>query len=403
MRIEKVFYLCGGHRSLIFVVDTEYDITQAMANYQLKTLLSIAELPALEWNQLAGENPFLQFAFLAALERTACAVPETGWHSQYLLCFENSKLVGAMPLYFKTHSYGEFVFDWAWADAYQRSGLPYYPKLISAIPFTPVAGKRILADSPEVRLALLKGALQIAKQTKVSSLHILFPTAAEAREMEEAGFLLRQGVQFHWRNKEYQSFDDFLAGLRHDKRKKIKQERRKVREAGISFRKLSGNEISELDWDFFYQCYENTHRQYQSPQPMNRDFFRAMASEMANSILLIIGERAGKPICAALNFIDGNAIYGRSWGALEQHDSLHFETCYYQAIDFCIEKKLQLFEGGAQGEHKLARGFLPETTWSAHWLAQPEFFHAVENYLSAEKGKMALYVNELMDSNPFRK
>ncbi|GAO37060.1 hypothetical protein SCT_2475 [Sulfuricella sp. T08] len=368
----------------------------------LKIIETIADIPEAQWNALAGNNPFLSHAFLRALQESGCATPRTGWQAQFLTLWQGNTLAGAMPLYLKNHSYGEFVFDWAWAEAYQKRGLNYYPKLLCAIPFTPVAGLRLLAASSEIRAELIRSALQLAKSSGVSSLHCLFPYEDQALEMQQQGMMLRQGVQFHWRNPGYTDFDSFLSGMSHDKRKKIKQERRKVKDAGISFEHIRGKEITTEQWTFFFSCFTHTFRQYNSPQPLNLDFFRRIGASMPENILLIIASRNGEPIASALNFFNNDALYGRSWGALEYHPGLHFETCYYQAIEFCIERKIALFEGGAQGEHKIARGFLPEATWSAHWLAHPEFSRAVEDFLQREAKGMSQYVDELNDSNPFK-
>jgi predicted N-acyltransferase len=367
---------------------------------KLRTVSSLKGVPAAAWNALTGGNPALSHAYLLALEETRCASPETGWAPQFLLANDDADLVGAMPLYFKSHSYGEFVFDWAWAEAYERSGIPYYPKLVSSIPFTPVSGPRMMARDPAVRAALLTGALEIAKTGGASSFHCLFPPEEEARDLEGLGLMLRRGVQFHWRNGGYQNFEDFLATLRHDKRKKIRQERRKLSEMGVSWKRTRGN---DEEWDFFYECYLNTLRTYHSPVPLTPDFFAHLRASMPDNLLLVIGSRSGTRIAAAFDLVTANALYGRSWGALEYLPGMHFEACYYQAIDHCIEQGIGLFEGGAQGEHKLARGFLPETTWSAHWLAHPEFARAVGDFLEQETAGITQAMLELGESSPFKK
>jgi hypothetical protein len=369
---------------------------------KLRFVDTLAELPADQWDALAGANPFLRHAYLNALQQSGCASPATGWDARFVTAWEGDRLVGAMPLYFKSHSWGEFVFDWAWAEAYQRNGLRYYPKLVNCVPFTPVAGPRLLAGSAEMRAALLDAALELARESGASSLHCLFPDEAEAREMEGRGMMLRQGVQLHWRNPGYAAFDDYLAALRRDKRKKVQQERRKVREAGIRFEHLTGDWITPAHWAHFMRCYARTHEQFNSPQALNLDFFLRVTATMPDNILLIVALRDDEPIAGALNFMTSEALYGRSWGTLEYHSGLHFETCYYQAIEYCIEHRIALFEGGAQGEHKLSRGFLPTITWSAHWLAEPRFANAVEDYLKRESGGIARYVDELNDSNPFK-
>lgn len=370
---------------------------------ELKVESSVKNFSPEEWDALAGENPVLRHAFFLALEESGSTTPETGWQPCFLSLREGGALRGILPLFAKSHSFGEFVFDWAWADAYEQNGLAYYPKLVSSVPFTPVTGPRLLAASSEHRKILLEGAKQLALRSGASSLHVLFPPEMEAKEIQAQGYMLRQTVQFHWRNLGYEDFAAFLATLRHDKRKKLKQERRKLVEAGISFRRITGLEASEADWDFFFLCYTRTHIQYNSPQAFNRDFFRRLSATMPENLLLVIGERDGKPIAAAFDIFNETHLFGRSWGATEYHPGLHFEACYYQAIEFCLERGIKVFEGGAQGEHKHARGFLPVTTWSAHWLAHPEFSLAVENFLRREENAMRLYVDELGESSPFRR
>ena len=369
----------------------------------IKVIDNLADIPAAQWDELAENNPFLKHAYLSALQQTGCASPQTGWDTQFITLWEADKLVGGMPLYFKTHSYGEFVFDWAWADAYQRHGLRYYPKLVCSVPFTPATGPRLLAKTATARAELLRAALQLAQESGVSSLHLLFPYESQAQEMHAQGLMLRRGVQLHWHNANYADMEAYLASMRRDKRKKINQERRKVSDAGITFQHLRGENISTEQWEFFVRCYQHTHVQYNSPQPLNLDFFLRIGAAMPEHILLIIAMRNGEPIAGAINFYNHDTLFGRSWGALEYHPGLHFETCYYQAIDFCIQNKIALFEGGAQGEHKLARGFLPSTTWSAHWLAHPQFSRAIEEFLQREAGGVEQYMDELNDSSPFKR
>ena len=363
---------------------------------------SLSGIDPADWNRLAGGDPFLRHEFLSALHETGCASSATGWPPQYLLLREHGKLAGAMPLYLKTHSYGEYVFDWAWADAYYRHGLNYYPKLLSAIPFTPVTGRRVLADGPQHRQRLIAAALQLARELDVSSLHCLFPTRGEAEHMAAGGMMLRRGVQFHWTNQGYASFDHFLGGMSHDKRKKIRQERRKVREAGLSFRWLEGAEIGAADWAFFTRCYRQTYREHRSTPYLNLEFFQRIGRTMPENLLLVVAQRDNRPIGASFNVHNGKRLFGRHWGALEYHPALHFETCYYQAIEYCIARGIAAFEGGARGEHKMARGLLPVETVSTHWLAHPEFAAAVEQFLSREARGMTHYVDELNERNPFK-
>ena len=363
---------------------------------------SIAAIPAHDWNRLAGDDPFLRHEFLNALHETGCAGADSGWAPRYLILREQGALAGAMPLYLKTHSYGEYVFDWAWADAYRRHGLRYYPKLLNAVPFTPVAGRRLLADTAAQRRLLLAAALELARESAASSLHCLFPPQAEAAEMQDGGLMLRHGVQFHWQNPGYADFAGFLATLNHDKRKKIKQERRRVRDAGISFEWFSGTAITDALWVFFNRCYRETYRQHRSTPYLNLDFFRAIGRGMPENLLLIVASRDGRPAAASLNIHNARRLCGRYWGALEHHPALHFETCYYQVIEFCIARGIATFEGGAQGEHKMARGLLPAETRSAHWLAHPQFAAAIEDFLQREKHGMSAYVDELGERSPFK-
>lgn len=363
---------------------------------------SIAAIPAHEWNRLAGDDPFLRHEFLNTLHETGCASADAGWAPSYLILREQDALAGAMPLYLKTHSYGEYVFDWAWADAYHRHGLRYYPKLLNAVPFTPVGGKRLLANTAGQRRLLLAAALELARVSGASSLHCLFPPAAEGAEMRDFGLMLRHGVQFHWQNQAYADFDGFLATLNHDKRKKIRQERRRVRDAGISFEWFTGSVITDAQWVFFNRCYRETYRQHRSTPYLSLDFFRAIGRLMPENIVLIIASRERRPIAASLNIYNGQRLCGRYWGALEYHPALHFETCYYQVIEFCIANGIICFEGGAQGEHKIARGLLPVETRSAHWLAQPQFAAAIEDFLKREQRGMSIYLDELSERSPFK-
>jgi hypothetical protein len=375
-------------------------------NYRTRIVTSLAEIGRAAWDELAGlqadANPFLRFAFLHALHETGCAAADAGWQPQYLTLWRGEQLAAALPLYTKSHSYGEYVFDWAWADAYQRHGLVYYPKLLSAIPFTPVTGGRLLARDENARAALIDALCLQQEESGLSSTHILFPPEEQAQALQQAGFMLRSGVQFHWRNAGYRDFDDFLSNLERKKSKNIRAERRKVTEAGVSFRQVRGEEASSADWRFFHHCYRETYAAHYSTPYLNLAFFRRIGSEMPDNILLVIAEREGRPIASSLLIHDERTLYGRYWGAVEYVPCLHFETAYYQPLEFCIAHGLQNFEGGAQGEHKMARGFLPRQTWSAHWLAHPAFADAVERFLRQEAGGMLAYIDELNDRTPFR-
>ena len=355
-----------------------------------------------EWDRLAGGNPFVSHEFLSALHECGCASTATGWTPQYILLRKDGRLEGAMPLYLKAHSYGEYVFDWAWADAYHRHGIEYYPKLLSAVPFTPVTGQRLLAETDDVRDRLVTAALALARDHRLSSLHCLFATPVEAQRMAALGMMLRTTVQFHWANRGYASFEDFLASFSHDKRKKVRQERRKVSDAGIRFKWLEGDEILERDWAFFNRCYRQTYREHRSSPYLNLEFFCRIGRAMPKHTVLIIAERDGLPIAASLNLLAPGRLCGRYWGALQHHSALHFETCYYQGIEYCIARGIASFEGGSRGEHKLARGLMPVETCSAHWLAHPEFASAIEKFLAREATALENYVDELNERSPFK-
>ena len=371
-----------------------------MATERLRVVESLAGVPAADWNALAQGDPFVSHEFLSALIETGCASARRGWRPQILLLERDGRLAAAMPLFLKSHSYGEYVFDWAWADAYQRHGLEYYPKLLCAVPFTPVTGPRLLAARDAERGKLAAAALELAKE--VSSLHVLFPTAAEAGLLESAGMLLRRTVQFHWRNDGYADFEDFLSRLTRHRRKVIRQERRRACASGISFRWLRGAEIAQAHWEFFERCYRRTYAEHRSSPYLNLDFFLRLGATLPQHTLMILAERAGRPVAATLNLISGKKIYGRYWGSLEHVPLLHFECCYYQTIEYAITQRLQVFEGGAQGEHKLFRGLLPVESLSAHWLGQPAFASAIEDYLKREGAGIARYVDELKEHSPFK-
>ncbi|WP_175767778.1 GNAT family N-acetyltransferase [Burkholderia cenocepacia] len=383
-------------------------------DYRTGILSSPAEVPADEWNALlardAQPTPFLRHEFLDALHVARCAVDDTGWSPHFVTLTDanTGRLAAAAPVYAKQHSYGEYVFDWAWADAYQRNNLPYYPKLLCAVPFTPVQGTRLLAADDDARRHLAATLLAFAEQSDVSSLHVLFPTGDEARLLESMGMMLREGVQFHWLNDGYRHFDDFLGTLEQKKRKNIRAERRKVHDAGMTFRRLTGDQITDADWRFFSRCYRQTYREHYSSPYLNLDFFRTIGATMPENLLLVIAEADGQPIASALAVYrrgehGGGTLYGRYWGAIEHVPCLHFETAYYQLLEFCIEAGLDTFEGGAQGEHKLARGFLPTVTHSAHWLAHPAFSDAVARFLERETEHIHAYVDELREHDPFRR
>ena len=368
----------------------------------LKIVDDLADISAADWDALSDGNPTLSHAFFYALQESGCAMPQYGWKAQFVTLWRDGRLVGAMPLYLKMNSFGEHVFDFAWADAYHRHGLRYYPKLVCTVPFTPVAGKRLLAGSEEIRGSLLKHALQYAKDIGVSSLHCLFLNEADASVAQAQGMMMRQDVQFHWKNPGYRDFDDFLSTLSRDKRKRILQERRKVKESGVELRCVTGEIATADQWAFFASCYLHTLQLHNSPHQLNEDFFQRIGAALPQHTLLVIASREGRPIASALNYRTEDALYGRSWGTFEFHSGLHFEACYYQAIEFCIANNIKTFEGGAGGEHKLSRGFLPVTTRSAHWLAHPQFAQAVEDYLKNETDAVAEYVDVLRARSPFK-
>jgi predicted N-acyltransferase len=361
---------------------------------------SLAGVDPGEWNALAGPQPFVRHEFLSALIDTGCATARSGWLPQFLLRRRAGALAGAMPLFVKSHSYGEYVFDWAWADAHERNGVEYYPKLLCAVPFTPVQGRRLLAADDAGRRALIGAALELARQT--SSLHVLFPAEDEAQALREGGMMLRRTVQFHWRNDGFADFEAFLARMNHARRKNIRQERRRVREAGVGFRWLEGTAIERRHWEFFNRCYRGTYAAHRSSPYLNLEFFLRVGAAMPGNIVMVLAERDARPVAASLFFKDRETLYGRYWGAVAHVPLLHFECCYYQAIEYAIARGLLRFEGGAQGEHKLFRGLLPVETLSAHWLAHDRFARAVETFLQREGAGIERYVNELCEHSPFK-
>jgi uncharacterized protein len=384
-----------------------------------------SEIDATAWNELlalqSAPSPFMRHEYLDALTESGSATPASGWTASFATLWQGERLTGACPVYVKDHSYGEYVFDWAWANAYEQHGLAYYPKAVAAIPFTPVPGARLLARDEASRALLVQGLVQWCKQAGLSSLHLLFGADEDIAACADAGLMLRHTVQFHWKNTvstlggttTYPDFDAFLASLAHDKRKKIRQERRKVAEAGVTFRWARGRDITRDDWDFFYRCYARTYREHGNPPYLKRDFFQRMADTMPEAWLLFVAERAGHPIATSLIALsedkaqaDGTfgpeVAYGRYWGALERVDCLHFEACYYQPLQWCIDHGVQRFEGGAQGEHKMARALMPVKTTSAHWLAHPSFADAVERFLAREGEGIANYMEHLDERSPFK-
>jgi len=381
------------------------------SDYVIRVFDDPAEIAPDAWDALSTKqdepSPFMQHAYLAALHTSGSATPDTGWQPQFVTLWEGDALVAGCALYFKDHSYGEYVFDWAWAKAYADHGLNYYPKAVSAVPFTPVPGSRLLAKDKPSRLALLQACLSLCQTQELSSLHLLFTSPADRAACDAMGLLQRQTVQFHWQNQGFTSFDAFLGSLNQEKRKKIKQERRRVTDAGVSFRTRQGRQIQTEDWDFFYKCYERTYLEHGNAPYLSRAFFKSMEQDMPNNWLLFIAEREQRPIASSLIAIQGvgtpEAIaYGRYWGALERVDCLHFEACYYQPLTWCIDHQVSRFEGGAQGEHKMARALMPVTTFSAHWLAHPAFSDAVARFLERETAGVDGYIEHLAERSPYR-
>jgi predicted N-acyltransferase len=380
-------------------------------DYVIRVVDDPARIDATQWNALldaqTSSTPFMRIEYLRALHDSGSAADATGWSPQFLTIEEGGTLIAACPLYLKDHSYGEYVFDWAWADAYQRHGLHYYPKLLNAVPFTPVPGPRLLARDQSLRVLLLQAMQQFARDAKLSSAHLLFIDDADQQAARDAGWMMRSTVQFHWTQREpqpYADFTDFLASLQREKRKKIQQERRRVMEAGVSFTAHEGAQIGAADWDFFYRCYTLTYRAHHSTPYLTRDFFARMESTMAAHWLMFVAWRGGQRIAVSLIAIDPErrTAFGRYWGATEHVNCLHFEACYYQPLAWCMAHGYQRFEGGAQGEHKMARGLLPVQTWSAHWLAHPQFAQAVADFLAREGAGVENYMSELNDRMPFK-
>jgi predicted N-acyltransferase len=407
----------------------------ASNDYVTRVFDTPLDVPAAQWDALLAQepnpSPFMRHAYLAALHESGSAVPATGWQPQFVTLWRGDQLHAACPLYLKQHSYGEYVFDWAWANAYEQHGLAYYPKALVAVPFTPVPGARLLARDAAARAALVQVLLHHTQNEGLSSLHLLFAQPQDVKACEQAGMMLRHTVQFHWQNvapslpaaqgsrppegalftlgqpggeTTFRDFDHFLASLQQEKRKKIRQERRKVVEAGVTFRWSRGHDITSQDWDFFYRCYERTYLEHGNAPYLNRDFFQRMALTMPANWLLFVAERDGQPIASSLIGIDAEqgVAYGRYWGALERVDCLHFEACYYQPLAWCIAHGFQRFEGGAQGEHKMARALLPVKTSSAHWLAHPAFADAVERFLAREGEHIGEYMDHLAQRSPLK-
>ncbi len=376
-------------------------VSQAM--YEASVVPSLDSVDEPDWQRLAGSNPFMGYKFLKLMQTTGCVGAAKGWLPRYVLLRRDGRLVGASTCYVKSHSRGEFVFDQGWAEAFERHGLDYYPKLLVAAPFTPVQGPRLLAEDGQARAALIAALVELALHERSSSLHVLFVEEADREALQAQGFMIREAVQFHWRNADYADVDAFLGDLSHDKRKKIRQDGKYVAQAGIEFSALSGDELKSEHLEFFYACYVNTYREHWSSPYLSLKFFLDAHASRALDFVLILGSRAGAPVACALNVRSEAALFGRYWGTTEFVKGLHFETCYMQSIAFCIRHGIPYFEGGAQGEHKMARGLLPTKTYSAHWIADRRFANAIEDFLEREKQSVEHYVGELESSNPFKR
>jgi len=386
---------------------TQTDDTDICDDVTIRSILRLSQVKQASWDAVcnsAGQefDPFLSWNFLQALEESGCAIEETGWGPRHLVAEDKSgRLVGVLPLYIKSHSQGEYVFDHAWADAFDRAGGDYFPKLLTAIPFTPVTGRRICAPSPAVKIALIEGALQLAKQWNLSSWHINFPDKETWEILHQQNLLQRMDRQFVWTNQDYKTYDDFLADLSSRKRKALKKERREAQN-GVEIQHLSGKDLRPEHWDVFFQCYHQTGSRKWGRPYLNRAFFELIHQRMADQVLMVMAKSEGRYIAAALNFIGSHALYGRYWGQLENRPHLHFELCYHQAIDAAISRGLDRVEAGAQGEHKLARGYRPVPVYSAHWLAHEGLRSAVSEYLDQERKAIRHDITLLEDESPFK-
>jgi uncharacterized protein len=375
---------------------------------RIRIVEKLDEVEAAAWDALGGDrNPLISHAFLAGLERYGCLGSTYGWYPRHVLVEDDAgRLLAAMPLYAKTNGYGEFVFDWAWESAWERSGLRYYPKLVASVPYTPATGPRLLvhpdADGTALRRLLIRQAVGFAGQQGVSGLHWLFPDATDLEALRAEGLALRMGCQYHWRNDGYRDFDDFLERFSSKKRKNVRRERRRVVEQGVKLRILHGDEVSDSLWGTFHRFYTDTFEKKMGIPTLSLDFFRETGRALGSGVVMVLAEHGGAPVAAALCYRSHDSLYGRYWGCARDYDGLHFEACYYQGIDYCIREGLQRFEPGAQGEHKIPRGFLPTATWSAHWLAHEELGRVVADFCLREQQAMARHCRQLMVLSPFR-
>jgi predicted N-acyltransferase len=363
---------------------------------EIKQISRIDDVSSQCWNALAGDGyPFMRHEFLSALENSGCASAKTGWFPCHLIVQDRGELSAAMPMYLKTHSQGEYVFDTQWAYAAGHYGQQYYPKCLTAIPFTPCQGSRILIDKQyeplEIMGLLVEYLKQTAKKNRYSSWHCLFPSESQLKHLQKLGLMVREGIQFHWYNRDYRSFDDFLSGLTSRKRKMIRRERSRVAEQGIELQQIRGSQVNDEQWGAFFEFYRMTYYKNGMPPYLTLEFFQRCAAEIGDTMLLVLALKDGKYVGAALSFRGRDTLYGRYWGCLDEYHSLHFETCFYQGVDYCIANGLQHFDSGAQGEHKIARGFEPVATYSVHWLRDPHFREAVKRFLIREKNTMQQY------------
>ncbi|HEB58654.1 MAG TPA: N-acetyltransferase [Gammaproteobacteria bacterium] len=376
---------------------------------QCRTVDSLADVPAADWNRLNPTgNPFVRHEFLVALERHGAVGEEFGWLPRYFLIETDARLLAATPFYIKTNSYGEFVFDWAWAEAYARSGLDYYPKLVAAAPYSPVTGPRLLLDPADedaresISRLMADSVRTFATEQRLSGVHWLFTPSAETDALEKQGFMRRLGCQFHWHNAGYRDFDDYLAEFTAARRKKIKRERRRAQEQDVNFEILDGHAITAEQWRQFHRFYVSTFERKGGLPTLSLGFFEELGRTMPEAVVLVLARHGGDYVAAAFNLRDTQTLYGRHWGCSRHFNGLHFEACYYQGLDYCIRHGLSRFEPGAQGEHKVSRGFLPVPTWSAHWLREPVFREPVADFLRREQAGMRHYMDSLMAGAPFR-
>lgn len=380
----------------------------AGATFRATVSENLSDVPAQAWNRLAGDdNPFLSHQFLVALERHGCVGGDTGWYPQHLLVYSGDELVGAAPMYIKVHSYGEFGSDWAWADAYQRAGLAYYPKLVSAIPFTPAGGARLLcaagADSGAIKAVIIEAALELARSSGVSSLQWLFASEDDNRLLQDKEHAARIGCQYHWHNHGYRDFQDYLDHLRSKRRKQVRRERREANSSDVEIRVLSGADTSEADWRSYHALYSATYDRKWGFPSLTPEFFWEVARTMADSAMLVLAHRGESCVAGAHLFRGRTVLYGRNWGCREYLPCLHFEMCYYRGIEYCIDQGLAVFEAGAQGEHKIWRGFLPRLTHSANWFRDERFRDAIGDFLDRERAQINHHVAVMGEHLPFRK